>query len=70
MLNFLVLSDAVSCCLPKIEYMVVSFDTAEKNAKLSLRQTEILAKLNTIVGNICAGCPEEYLLHLSMLPPI
>jgi glutamate--cysteine ligase catalytic subunit len=39
--------------------MVVSFDNAEKNAKLSLRQTEILAKLSTIVGNICADCPEE-----------
>jgi hypothetical protein len=46
-------------CLLKIEYMVVSLDNAEKNAKLSLRQTEILAKLSTIVGNICADCPEE-----------
>jgi hypothetical protein len=43
----------------QIEYMVVSFDEAEKNAKLSLRQTEILAKLNTIVDDICADCPEE-----------
>ncbi|KAF8222928.1 glutamate-cysteine ligase catalytic subunit [Tricholoma matsutake] len=43
----------------EIEYMVVSLDHAEKNAKLSLRQTEILASLSTIVGNICAGCPEE-----------
>lgn len=39
--------------------MVVSFDATEKNAKLSLRQTEILAKLNTIVDGICAGCPDE-----------
>lgn len=39
--------------------MVVSFDDKEKNAKLSLRQTEILAKLNTIVNDICAGCPDE-----------
>lgn len=39
--------------------MVVSFDEAEKNAKLSLRQTEILAKLNSIVDDICADCPEE-----------
>ncbi|KAF8070687.1 glutamate-cysteine ligase catalytic subunit [Lyophyllum atratum] len=43
----------------EIEYMVISFDDAEKNAKLSLRQTEILAKLSTIVDNICADCPAE-----------
>lgn len=47
--------------------MVVSLDHAEKNAKLSLRQTEILASLSTIVGNICAGCPEEYASPLSVL---
>lgn len=40
--------------------MVVSFDDQEKNAKLSLRQTEILAKLNEIVDDICADCPEKY----------
>ncbi|KAG6866759.1 hypothetical protein C0991_011418 [Blastosporella zonata] len=43
----------------EIEYMVISFDEAQKNAKLSLRQTEILAKLSTIVNNICADCPAE-----------
>jgi glutamate--cysteine ligase catalytic subunit len=43
----------------KIEYMVVLFDKDEKNAKLSLRQTEILAKLGTIVNNIASGCAEE-----------
>ncbi|KAJ3503538.1 hypothetical protein NLJ89_g8386 [Agrocybe chaxingu] len=43
----------------EVEYMVVSFDDKEKNAKLSLRQTEILAKLNAIVGDICADCPKE-----------
>ncbi|TFK44334.1 glutamate-cysteine ligase catalytic subunit [Crucibulum laeve] len=43
----------------EIEYMVVSFDNEEKNAKLSLRQTEILAKLNAIVNDICADCPEN-----------
>jgi len=32
--------------------MVVSFDNEEKNAKLSLRQTEILAKLSAIVNDI------------------
>ncbi|KAF8650391.1 hypothetical protein AX16_005199 [Volvariella volvacea WC 439] len=42
----------------EIEYMVVSFDDEEKNAKLSLRQTEILAKLNAIVDNISAECSE------------
>lgn len=36
----------------KIEYMVVSFDDQDKNAKLSLRQTEILAKLQSIVSDI------------------
>lgn len=36
----------------KIEYMVVAFDDQEKNAKLSLRQTEILAKLQSIVNDI------------------
>ncbi|THV05006.1 glutamate-cysteine ligase catalytic subunit [Dendrothele bispora CBS 962.96] len=36
----------------EIEYMVVSFDNEEKNAKLSLRQTEILAKLSAIVNDI------------------
>ena len=40
--------------------MVVSFDDNEKNAKLSLRQTEILARLNDVVNDISANCPEEY----------
>lgn len=40
--------------------MVVSFDDEDKNAKLSLRQTEILAKLNEIVDDICADCPDQY----------
>ena len=44
----------------KVEYMVVVFDDKEKNAKLSLRQTEILAKLDTIVNNINADCPSQY----------
>lgn len=43
----------------QIEYMVVSFDDVEKNAKLSLRQTEILAKLNAIVDDISADCPKR-----------
>jgi glutamate--cysteine ligase catalytic subunit len=38
--------------------MVISFDDEEKNAKLSLRQTEILAKLSAIVSGICEGCPQ------------
>jgi glutamate--cysteine ligase catalytic subunit len=37
--------------------MVVVFDDKEKIAKLSLRQTEILAKLDAIVSNISADCP-------------
>jgi glutamate--cysteine ligase catalytic subunit len=32
--------------------MVVTFDDKEKNAKLSLRQTEILAKLGQVVGDL------------------
>ncbi|KAG1852914.1 hypothetical protein C8R48DRAFT_723734 [Suillus tomentosus] len=35
-----------------VEYMVVTFDDKEKNAKLSLRQTEILAKLSQVVGDL------------------
>ena len=34
--------------------MVVVFDNQEKNAKLSLRQTEILAKLGTITSDIAS----------------
>jgi len=36
----------------KLEYMVISLDSENKNAKLSLRQTEILAKLSAIVDDI------------------
>lgn len=35
--------------------MVVAFDEKEKNAKLSLRQTEILAEL----GSICSDLSDE-----------
>ncbi|EAU91452.2 glutamate-cysteine ligase catalytic subunit [Coprinopsis cinerea okayama7 len=43
----------------EVEYMVVSFDNQQKNAKLSLRQTEILEKLSSIVDDICADCPDS-----------
>ncbi|EDR11856.1 gamma glutamylcysteine synthetase [Laccaria bicolor S238N-H82] len=43
----------------EIEYMVVAFDEQEKSAKLSLRQTEILAKLSDIVHDISAGLRYE-----------
>ncbi len=56
-------ADVTSC---QIEYMVVSFDDQEKNASLSLRQTEILAKLNEIVDDICADCPEKYVFNISI----
>ncbi|KAG2039997.1 glutamate-cysteine ligase-domain-containing protein [Suillus americanus] len=36
----------------EVEYMVVTFDDEEKNAKLSLCQTEILAKLGQVVGDL------------------
>jgi glutamate--cysteine ligase catalytic subunit len=39
--------------------MVISFDHEQKNAMLSLRQTEILEKLSAIVSEICADCPES-----------
>ena len=39
--------------------MVVSFDDEERNAKLSLRQSEILAKLQLIVDDIAdCGCDQ------------
>lgn len=43
----------------KVEYMVVSFDNDEKNAKLSLRQTEILAKLSKIVNDLNDDTPDS-----------
>lgn len=43
----------------QIEYMVISFDDAEKNAKLSLSQTEMLQKLSSIVSDVPAGCADE-----------
>ncbi|EIW83068.1 glutamate-cysteine ligase catalytic subunit [Coniophora puteana RWD-64-598 SS2] len=36
----------------ELEYMVVVLDKEEKNAKLSLRQTEILAKLSKVVSDL------------------
>ena len=44
--------------------MVVVFDDVEKAAKLSLRQTEILAKLDAIVDDISSGCPCTYVLSM------
>ncbi|PFH53757.1 hypothetical protein AMATHDRAFT_78877 [Amanita thiersii Skay4041] len=43
----------------EIEYMVIAFDDENKNAKLSLRQTEILAKLNAIVEDMSADVPDH-----------
>ncbi|KAH9892776.1 glutamate-cysteine ligase catalytic subunit [Cubamyces lactineus] len=43
----------------EIEYMVAVFDDHEKNAKLSLRQTEILAKLQAIVNDIVSDRGES-----------
>lgn len=39
--------------------MVASFDDQEKHAKLSLRQTEILAKLQAIVDDIASDRGES-----------
>ncbi|EMD37301.1 hypothetical protein CERSUDRAFT_113950 [Gelatoporia subvermispora B] len=38
----------------EIEYMVIKFDNDDRNAKLSLRQTEILEKLKTITNDIAS----------------
>ena len=46
--------------------MVAAFDDQEKNAKLSLRQTEILAKLQSIVNNIASDSAEPYVLLSSL----
>ncbi|OBZ70552.1 Glutamate--cysteine ligase [Grifola frondosa] len=43
----------------KVEYMVVLFDDQEKNVKLSLRQTEILEKLQSIVTDIASDRGES-----------
>ena len=39
--------------------MVASFDDDARSVKLSLRQTEILAKLQTIVDGISSNCPDQ-----------
>ena len=39
--------------------MVVAFDELEKNAKLSLRQSEILAKLGSIVNDLSEEAGEK-----------
>ncbi|KAH0827873.1 glutamate-cysteine ligase-domain-containing protein [Lanmaoa asiatica] len=43
----------------EIEYMVIAFDDETKNAKLSLRQTEILAKLSKIVADLEDDTPDS-----------
>ena len=40
--------------------MVAAFDDHDKNAKLSLRQTEILAKLQSIVSHIASDSDVPY----------
>jgi glutamate--cysteine ligase catalytic subunit len=42
--------------------MVASFDDDARSAKLSLRQSEILAKLQAIVDGISSSCPDQYVL--------
>ena len=45
----------LDCHVPnQIEYMVVWFDDAERNAKLSLRQTEILQELKKVEDELRA----------------
>ena len=40
--------------------MVVSFDAEERNAKLSLRQSEILEKLGSICNDLSDEAGEKY----------
>ncbi|KAG1828011.1 hypothetical protein EV424DRAFT_1596563 [Suillus variegatus] len=50
----------------EVEYMVVTFDDKEKNAKLSLRQTEILAKLSQVVGDLTDDDTPQLLLSMTV----
>lgn len=52
--------------------MVVTFDNTERNAKLSLRQSEILAKLQKIVDDIACGCDKcvHHLIDCDLLSEI
>ena len=43
----------------QVEYMVVAFDKVEKNAKVSLRQSEILAKLSSICNDLSDEAGEK-----------
>ncbi|KAJ7262220.1 glutamate-cysteine ligase catalytic subunit [Mycena haematopus] len=43
----------------EVEYLVVALDAESKDARLSLRQTEILEKLSSICGTISSDCPES-----------
>ncbi|EJD02940.1 glutamate-cysteine ligase catalytic subunit [Fomitiporia mediterranea MF3/22] len=44
----------------EVEYMVVAFDEVERNAKLSLRQSEILAKLGSICNDLSDEAGEKF----------
>lgn len=45
--------------LLQIEYMVIAFDDETKNAKLSLRQTEILTKLSKSITDLEDDTPDS-----------
>lgn len=47
--------------------MVVALDDENKNAKLSLRQTEILSKLSSIVKDLSSETEDSYVDLLSEL---
>ncbi|KAK7692337.1 hypothetical protein QCA50_003962 [Cerrena zonata] len=44
----------------EVEYMVVTFNSEEKSARLSLRQSEILEKLQSITDNIASNQGEAH----------
>jgi glutamate--cysteine ligase catalytic subunit len=48
----------------QIEYMVVAFDDEEKDARLSLRQTEILHKLGNVCSDLTSGPRNRFVLHV------
>jgi len=46
----------------EVEYMVVAFDNEARNAKLSLRQTEILQKLSGVCNDLIEETDEHFVV--------
>jgi glutamate--cysteine ligase catalytic subunit len=54
--------------IPKIEYIVISFDDENKNARVSLRQEEILNALSKVVLDLCSNQPAKAFVNLVHTP--